>query len=446
VYAESGQIEGPAMAKGRIFFASILLLAAGCAGTPHSVQPTDPRATDSRQVPTDALVIQNGTVITGTGSPPIPDGVVIIQGERILASGPRAEFDISTAAKKVDAQDGTIMPGIINAHMHGGASPSVRRFSFLLKGVTSVCDMGSPLRQMPLFTRDHAGGPAARGFRSGPMITAQGGYPDIVWHMDFNYDVANPDEARSATADLLSQGADFIKIALEPGGEGNPLPMLNLEEVRAVAREAHALGTLVRAHVGSTSDLKLVDILLNGGVDVVEHAPVPIYSASEAYELIKTSGPYAVSAADKDLVSRLAAQHVIMVPTLTIYEPLCKTDVLTEQETQECYDLIEEPVREFHALGGAVALGNDYGAGETAAPGIPLREMQLLMDAGLTPMAVIQAGTQNAARVCGHGQELGTLEPGKLADVIIVEGNPLEDMEAMSRVLVVIKGGEIAYP
>jgi imidazolonepropionase-like amidohydrolase len=77
---------------------------------------------------------------------------------------------------------------------------------------------------------------------------------------------------------------------------------------------------------------------------------------------------------------------------------------------------------------------------------MPLREMQLLLASGLAPMDVIEASTRNAARVCGHGDELGTLEPGKLADVIIVDGDPLVNIEAMSQIMVVIKGGQIAYP
>ena len=77
--------------------------------------------------------------------------------------------------------------------------------------------------------------------------------------------------------------------------------------------------------------------------------------------------------------------------------------------------------------------------------GIPLREMQLLLAAGLTPLEVIEAGTRNAARVCGHDDELGTLEPGKLADVIVVAGDPLTNIEAMRQVVVVVKGGQIAY-
>jgi imidazolonepropionase-like amidohydrolase len=92
-----------------------------------------------------------------------------------------------------------------------------------------------------------------------------------------------------------------------------------------------------------------------------------------------------------------------------------------------------------------VVLGNDYG-NPGAEPGMPTLEMQSLIQAGLTPMEVIQAGTSQAATVCGHGEDLGTLEVGKIADLIVVDGNPLTDIEVMSKVVVVIKNGEVIYP
>ncbi len=90
-------------------------------------------------------------------------------------------------------------------------------------------------------------------------------------------------------------------------------------------------------------------------------------------------------------------------------------------------------------------MGNDYGADSKIASGMPLREMKLLRAAGLTPLEVIEAGTRTAAYVCGHGQELGTLQPGKLADVIVVNGNPLVNIEAMKDIIVVISNGQMAY-
>jgi imidazolonepropionase-like amidohydrolase len=101
-----------------------------------------------------------------------------------------------------------------------------------------------------------------------------------------------------------------------------------------------------------------------------------------------------------------------------------------------------EIVGRFHQLEGVVAVGNDYG-NPGVERGMPLREMKLLLEAGLSPMEVLEAGTRRAAQVCGHGNELGTMEPGKLADIIIVDGNPLEDIEALDRVKWVIKDGQV---
>jgi imidazolonepropionase-like amidohydrolase len=299
---------------------------------------------------------------------------------------------------------------------------------------------------MPKFAEEHRLGPAARGFKSGPMITVPGGYPDIVWHSDTNYEVENVEEARAAVADLIDRGADVIKIALEPGGEEDPWPILDLQEVQAIVQEAHARGRLVRAHVGRTNGTEVLDIILRGGIDIIDHVPLPVFSAWEAYDLIKESGHYEMTTAERERLAHLAARHVVMVPTLSAYTLWCESPRLTIQQRQGCYAFYEEPVHEFHDLGGTVALANDFGVDDTLERGVPLREMQLLMDAGLTPMEVVEASTRNAALVCGHGEELGTLEPGTLADIIIVDRNPLEDIEAMSRVIMVIKGGKIIVP
>jgi imidazolonepropionase-like amidohydrolase len=431
----------------RVLAVALLLALNACSGAPTAPPPPTALSTPTPQpVSPGALVIANGTVIDGTGAAPIADGVVVIEGDRIASVGRAAGYAIPSDVATIDAKGGTILPGIINAHVHGASNAAVRRVYFLLKGVTSVCDMGSPLKQMPAFAGDHVKGPAARGFRSGPMITVHGGYPDIVWHFDLNYEVATPDEARSAVADLVDRGADVIKITLEPGGEGYVWPTLDLEQVRAVVQEAHVRGKLVRAHVGDIDGTGVLETVLDGGVDVIEHVPLPVFSAKEAYDLLKDTGQYTMTVEARDQLARLAARGVVMVPTLTAHEPLCVEANLTPEQRQGCYDFYLDPVRYFHALGGTVALGNDWGAGEWIERGMPLREMELLLEAGLTPMEVIRAGTQHAAWVCGHGDELGTLEPGKLADVTVVDGDPLADIEAMGRVSAVIKGGQVALP
>ncbi|MGE5603328.1 MAG: amidohydrolase family protein [Nitrososphaerales archaeon] len=197
--------------------------------------------------------------------------------------------------------------------------------------------------------------------------------------------------------------------------------------------------------MGSTNGTDVLDIVLDGGVDVVEHIPLPVFSGREAYNLFKDSDHYTLTAEDKDGLARLVGAKVVMVPTLTPYMLLCDLPELTVAQKEACYDFYLAPVRYFHDLGGGVALANDYGAGGIAF-GIPLREMELLLAAGLTPMEVIEASTRRAAWVCGHGDELGALTPGKLADIVIVDGDPLTDIAAMGRVVAVIKGGQVVMP
>jgi len=106
-------------------------------------------------------------------------------------------------------------------------------------------------------------------------------------------------------------------------------------------------------------------------------------------------------------------------------------------------DGLVEIVRRFHSAGGLIALGTDYNS--QFEPGMAIQEAQLLHAAGLTPVEVIEAATKNAAWVCGHGQDLGTIEAGKLADIIIVDGDLDTDLEALNQVVIVVKGGQVAY-
>jgi imidazolonepropionase-like amidohydrolase len=257
-----------------------------------------------------------------------------------------------------------------------------------------------------------------------------------------NYEVANPDEARAAVADLVNRGADVIKIALEPGPTGVSWPVLSPQEVKAIAEEAHARGRLVRVHVTRAD---LLDVTLDAGVDVIEHMPIPQFSEADWKAATEDKDHLKLPADYEAQLARMIEQHVVMVPTLSVMPRICNTNWygMPEEYQPLCSKLFLEVVRRFHDLGGMVALGTDYG-NQGVEPGMPLREMQFLMQADLSTMEVLQAGTARAATVCGHGNELGTLAPGMLADMIVVDGDPLEDMQAMRRVILVIKDGEIA--
>lgn len=418
----------------------LIIILAACTSPTPSPSPTF----TPRPAPTDSLVITNGIVIDGTGAPPIPNGIVIIVKDKVVALGRANDFAIPAQARVIDAQGGTIMPGIINAHVHDTASPLVRQFYFLNRGVTSVCDTGSSLTAIARARSPSSYGITARGFFSGPIINAPNGYPGSP---ELLYAVANPPEARRAVSDLVRRGADYIKVALEPWNwklpwptaEREVIPNLNLAELQAIVDQAHQEGKLVRAHLGTA---EMLDLALESGVDALEHVPLP---RLEDIDFRTNSPDYAdLSAAYEAQLARIVQHSIIMTPTLDKIITWCESYAIREERKILCRKYALTPVYRFHQMGGIVALGDD--SASDSRTWMPIQEMRRLLETGLTPMEVIQAGTLYAARVCGHSHELGTLTPGKLADVIVVEGNPLKNIEAMNNVRVVIINGQVAVP
>ncbi|NIO48352.1 MAG: amidohydrolase family protein [Candidatus Aminicenantes bacterium] len=401
------------------------------------------------EIPADAMVIRNGIVIDGTGADPIQNGVVIIHNKRILAVGPASDFRLPVGVSIINAQGGAILPGLINAHVHHSASVEQRR-RFLEEGVTTVCDLGTPLREMPLFAEtESTAGRAARVFFAGPIITAPGGYPDGLYHTDgFNYEVATPDEAREAVRDMVARGASTIKIALDPSwNRKHPLPMLDVEMAKAIVEEAHAHGLLVHAHM---IQITYFPLALEAGIDVIEHMPFPTGWPSEEEKrwYLESDDPTRPFFEDHfpeyaSILGGMAQQEIVMVPTVSA---LIDDEYLkSERSTHEQFVVLAviDIIRRFRKAGGIVAVGNDFND-RSMKERLPLTEMKALLDAGMTSMEVIEAATRHAALVSG-ADDLGILEPGKLADIIVVDGNPLEDIDALRRIKLVILDGDVAY-
>ena len=388
----------------RWWFLLCLLLAA-CAHGPSAVRP-------------GVLVVENGVLVDGLGGPPVPRARVVMRGGLVAAAGSMDRVPAPAGAEVLDAEGGTILPGLVDAHVHGVADPAVRR-SLLESGVTLVCNVGAPWSDLPGLRQDTWNGlPVARAVYAGPVLTPPGGYPGPVHGRAYALEASGAAGVEAAVERLHAAGATMLKLAFEPGREGScdpgrALPVFAPDEARAAVARAHALGMTVRAHV---EDAAMLDRALDAGVDVVEHAPVRRCGSGPDLE---------------PLLRRMVARGVILTPTLG-------AGVRSTWDNGPLLGLVGR----YAALGGAVATGTDAPfAGLRHGP--PLEEMELLSRAGLAPMEVLLAGTAVAARACGRiGQ--GRIAPGMAADLIVVPGDPLADPGVLARPRWVVLGGVVA--
>jgi imidazolonepropionase-like amidohydrolase len=356
------------------------------------------------------LVLTGGTLIDGTGADPLQDAAVVVRGDRIVEVGRAGDLEVPPSATVIDVRGATILPGVFNAHVHSGYRTSSLE-AWARGGVTTVRDLGG----RPLYALVDSLGlnpSLARVVAAGSFITVPNGYPIVPWGATNVVPVIGPTQARAAANQLIDQGADIIKIALESGGDfGRYIPTLSLQEATAVVEAAHARGIPVSAHITTSPDLPRA---LDARVDDIAHMVVDYPSS--------------------DLLARAVRQGVVWVPTLELWHV-----VGYGHEPSAVANL-----HRFLEAGGTVALGTDFdGYDAPFQLGMPIIEMELMQQAGMSPMQIIVAATHNAAIVSNLGDDLGTLEVAKIADIVVVRDNPLQDIHAMANVRLVMRSGVV---
>ena len=360
---------------------------------------------DGRKITSSCYALVNGVIIDGTGAASLPNGGVVIRGERILVVGPTDRIAIPSDAEVVDVKGAAIVPGFINAHVHNAFDES-RLKVWAWNGVTTVRDeaiLSALTLDQAIAIRDSARRKpeCARLISAGFMMTVPGGYGGMA--------VTSPADARMRVFEELDSGIDLVKISQEDGYAGrHDLPKLSGEEMSAIVTAAHERGTLVSAHV--TQSLYW-GIVVQAGVDDVAHV--------------------ACDPVTDDVLDAMVAHKILLVPTFTIFRNF-------NAPVSICID----NVRRFVLKGGRVAVGNDFGGGPgNFDDGMPFYEFSCMLQAGMTSMQIIVASTRDAACTAHLDSVLGTIESGKFADLLVLKGDPLRDLSALSSVSLVIHQG-----
>ena len=398
-------------------------------------------------------LLLTGRVIDAVSDAPIEDGAVLVEDERIVYAGPRDGCP-ATDAPVVEAGTGTIMPGFIDAHAHlcgeedAGDFADGRLFGDRLIGAVSqvgmLLDAGfTGIRDMSyagLFLSRGTERGAIRGPRivpGGRLLGITSGHVDE--HVGLSKEQANqvddlavlvdgPDECVRAVREQFRLGAKFIKICAT-GGVSSPTDRVDdvqfsPEELAAIVGEARRHHSYVTAHC--TGYEGAYQALL-AGVECIEHGVM-------------------LTQREIDL---MAERHVPLVSTLWISLGVAELPGLPSWMREKALDCRENNLRTIEMArraGVMIALGTDF----SNSPNTPYskngREFEAMVRAGLTPMESIKSGTINAAHVMRMDDQVGSLQAGKLADVVIVDANPLEDIGCLTdakHVRLVLKGGHL---
>ncbi|MBC7362163.1 MAG: amidohydrolase family protein [Candidatus Aminicenantes bacterium] len=381
------------------------------------------------------LAVVNANLIDGTGRPPINNAVILIENDRFAAVGVKGSVAIPKEATIIDVRGKTVIPGLIDAHIHVTYPPKQDEFLFINEaisafraarmlhlmlgiGVTTIRDVSSyhqvGIEAKKAFKEGLFVG--ARPIVTGMGITSSGGHGTEGLTMGIVEEVDGADGFRRAVRQRLKEGADLIKI----------LPPYSREEVRAAIEETHYHEKFVTVHSGVfKQQYDFVRWAVEEGTDCLEHA-------------------YAIP---DDLIPQIAAKKIYVVPTISILLRLGEQYKQRGPEWEwkvkkylECVDIFKK----LKAAGVKMAIGTDaVGENMVAYPEIYFEEIENFVKYGYTPLEVITAATKIGAEVCALGEELGTIEKGKIADLVVLAADPLKDIKAIRTAQIIIQNGVV---
>lgn len=414
--------------------------------------------------PVEQLVIVGATVIDGTGAAPLRDAVVVVKGKRIVAVGKAGEVIVPPEAKQIDARGKWLIPGLIDMHVH--LDEDISPGAFVLFGVTSVRDVGSRLVTLQrLRARASKGETLPRFYWMGRNIDQ--GRPSWWGAVA----VKGPRDVPALLRDMAAQGVDGVKLYVRAGPK----------VAEAVIREAHRRGWPVTGHLEGTEPGQAARM----GIDNLEHVEtlfLGLYPKG-AQRRQGYGGRFPAAArvdlnspTVKSLIALLARRRVAVTPTLSVvtmpvegeraaermyrgwaeippgWRAYWKTDywnfITPKGWTERDYRLARQARQKFYQMvkrldraGVALVAGTDTPAPWVLPGAGLLLELEMMVEAGISPMRALHAATGRAAQILRRDRDVGTIRTGRYADLVLLDADPLQDIRNLRRIHAVYLSG-----
>jgi imidazolonepropionase-like amidohydrolase len=392
--------------------------------------------------------LTHATLIDGSGGVPQADATILIENGRILVAGPSLSTAVPSGAAVVDLTGKYVVPGIINTHGHVGANRDPQLRQYALYGVTTTTSMAFDDDDIVQFKEAQKRGD----LRGARILTVKYRFMSEPFHPGADY--KTPEEGRAKVDEIVAHGADFVKVWID--AQGGKHPKLTPEFTAAIIDQGKKHGKITMAHIVELADAQRA---VDQGVSVLAHGVRD-------------------KVVDDEFIATLKRKNVSITPTLAreeamfvfgeapawIDDPFFRKGLSAERlevlKTKKRDEQANDPnratfkrmfetdkmnLKKFWDAGVRVGLGTDSG-------GDPYRffiqgfaehrQMELMRDAGLSPMQIIQSFSRNASEILGIDKDFGTLAKGKAADLLVLDRNPLDDITNMRTIAAVYLGGK----